>query len=208
MRTSGRPGYATKSPKLKRTSRIDRLRVAALASGAAASRRGLTLFEQVIVLLVMGILLSVFASLIASTDLFQSETDQAETLSGQFWFCRSKAIKSNITVRFVFDLNEDSYRAYYIDRDQEEPTEVELVEPTDLPMRGIQVQGGARVTEGPVLISFLPDGVADQVAVFLGEDDEEIQATVVLSRYLNEAHIFEGEHEMDLSQSWEHEFER
>ncbi|MCB1317443.1 MAG: hypothetical protein KDK27_15880 [Leptospiraceae bacterium] len=172
-------------------------------------RQGLTLIEQAIVLLVIAVLMTVFMGVMITNNPFESTEDEAKKVAGHLTLIRNAAVKSNRVVIFIIDLDEDFYAAYYDERsryregvdDAEDESDVErdyILEPTDAAIRYIGTPTGKRIEQGRVTIHFLPNGVGEELALYLAEEDEEIQNTVIFSRYTGEAIVREGEVEHNL----------
>ncbi len=187
--------------------RMSRRRPLARAGGAPlALRAGLTLVEQVIVLLVLGILLVIFIPLLSEFTFLQSSEDQAGNLARHLTAARNTAIKANRLVYFEFDLDEDSYNAYTYDRESSELKKEPLIDETPARLVAIASANGKKITEGKVTLKMQPSGVAEELAIYLGSSESEIYATMLFSRYTGEARVETEEVLVDLKKpEWRHE---
>lgn len=187
--------------------RMYRRRPLMRAGGAPlALRAGLTLVEQVIVLLVLGILLVIFIPLLSEFTFLQSSEDQAGNLARHLTAARNTAIKANRLVYFEFDLDEDSYNAYTYDRESSELKKEPLIDETPARLVAIASANGKKITEGKVTLKMQPSGVAEELAIYLGSSESEIYATMLFSRYTGEARVETEEVLVDLKKpEWRHE---
>lgn len=174
-------------------------------------RRGLTLVEMSIVIVVTMITLMVLGSIASNFAFLKSSKDEAEILRDSLVFCRSSAIKSNQTAYVEFDLDEESYRAFRYVRTEGELEEKEFLKKRTLSgfnsIVAVSVATGSRITSGKVRVPFSPEGVAEEMAVYLGEEGD-IKATVIYSRYGQEAVFHKGEVEHNLENpGWKEDLE-
>ncbi len=173
------------------------------------SRRGLTLVEMAIVLLVMGVVLAVITSMISSIPNLRSTETEAETLQGNFRRARNTALFTNSTFYLEFDLDENKYRGYLIERVDEQSEEKEKFKHSLAASNGlvaVSVGLSGRVQTGKVTVTFQPDGTAEQVAVYLGEAPLASQ-TVILNRYGGGTTVVEGEQPLELDRQWSQNLE-
>ncbi|MCB1139620.1 MAG: prepilin-type N-terminal cleavage/methylation domain-containing protein [Leptospiraceae bacterium] len=172
-------------------------------------RQGFTLVEMAIVLLVMGVVLAVITSLISSIPNLKSTETEAETLAGNFQRARNTALFTNSTFYLEFNLDENTYRGYLIERVDGEAREKEKFDHSLASSNGlvaISVGLSGRVETGKVRITFLPDGSAEQVAVYLGEPPLASQ-TVIMNRYGGTTKILKGEEPLQLEKQWSENLE-
>ena len=157
-------------------------------------------------ILVMGILLVIFIPIISEFTFLQSSEDQATNLARHLSASRNTAIKSNRLVYFEFNLDEDTYNAYTYDRESAELKKEPLIEETSIRLAAIATANGSQITEGVVAVKLQPSGVAEEMAIYLGDDEASIHATLLFSRYTGEARVEPGEVEQDLERpQWSHE---
>lgn len=161
-------------------------------------RAGMTLAEQVIVIMVMGILLVIFIPIISEFQFLQSSEDQAGNLARHLSASRNTAIKANRLVYFEFDLDKDSYHAYTYDRESSELKKDPLIEETSARFAAIAAANGTKITEGKIVLTMQPSGVAEELAIYLGDDETNIYSTLLFSRYTGEARVLPGEQRLDL----------
>lgn len=180
--------------------------------GRVNSRAGLTIVEMAIVILTMGILIALLASMISSIALLQTSKDEAQLMKESFVFCRHAAIKSNTTVYLEMDIDENKYRAFRYNRTEGKvKKDVFLKERQLADSNGIvavSLASGAKITSGKVMVPFSPEGVAEEIAVYIGPKPE-IRNTVLFSRYGSSAQVVEGEQEQTLlDDTWKADLER
>lgn len=159
---------------------------------AAPARRGLSLVEIVVVMMVMAIILLIFIPLTSGIFTRFSERDQASQLGAHLIFCRNAAIKSNRTVYFRIDLGEKKYRAWTLEREGATVKERGLVNETAINVAALSAAYGERLRDGAVVVNFLPSGVGEELAVYFGEGDN-ITQTLLFSRYTGEMKVVQGE---------------
>lgn len=169
-------------------------------------RAGLTLAEQIIVILIIGVLLAIFAPIVTEFSFLQTSGDQASNLGRALAASRAKSIKSNEMIYFEFNLDEKQYRSYSYERQDGELEESVHIEKTDARIAAVAAGNGKRVVEGKFTVRFLPSGVGEELSVYLGPSDLEIESTLVFSRYGGEFHTEPGEYEPELEKpQWSHE---
>jgi Tfp pilus assembly protein FimT len=197
--------FATNSPSASRDVRRAR-RLSGIRPGRVSLRAGLTLVEQVIVLLVLGILLVIFLPLLSEFTFLQSSEDQAGNLARHLSAARNTAIKANRLVYFEFDLDEDTYSAYTYDRESSELKKEPLIDETSARIVAVAAANGKKITEGKITLKMQPSGVAEEMAIYLGAGEGEIYATMLFSRYTGEARVETDEVLVDLKKpEWRHE---
>ncbi len=171
-------------------------------------RRGLTLVEMAIVILVIGLLMAISLSMVRNFLFLGDVENAAKKFSKRLVFVRNAAIKSNQIIYFEIDLDKESYRAYRLDQDNPEGQEQVLLTKTTLPeshsIHTVSSPTGNRMSEGKVVIPFLPSGLADGMAIYFGPKNETIEATVIYHRYSGKATIHTKEADFNLEDStWE-----
>ena len=172
-------------------------------------RPGFTLVELAIVLLVMGVLLAVITSMVSSIPNLRSTETEAETSQGNLQSAWYTALFTNSTFYLEFDLDENKYRGYLIERIHEKTEEKEKFEHSLASSNGlvaVSVGLSGRVQTGKVTVTFQPDGTAEQVAVFLGEPPLASQ-TVILNRYGGFTKVLDGEQPLELDREWSQNLE-
>ena len=177
--------------------------------GFSSLRRGLSLIETAVVILVVAILMGLSLSLVRHFALLSTTKSEAKKLADSLVFIRNAAIKSNTIIYFEFDLDEESYRAYRVEGSEEDLKEKILLKPVELSsshsLIAISSATGSRNTEGKIKLSFLPSGLAEEVAIYMGPREErDTQATIIYNRYQGKASVHKGEKEHRLEDpTWE-----
>ncbi len=171
----------------------------------------MTLVEIAIVILVIAILMGVVGSMISSIAFLKTSKDEATLLKDSLIFSKRAAIKSNQVVYFEINLDEDYYRAYRMDRSEGEVKEVDMLtkhSPGGFnSLVAVSPPAGARITSGKLTIPFTPEGLAADMAIYIGPKPE-IRATVLYSRYGNEVKVVNGEAEHNLEMpGWKEDLE-
>jgi len=158
-------------------------------------RRGLTLIEIAVVIIVMSVLITILGSLYRKFSVFKSTQDEATLLRDSLVFSRSAAIRSNESIFFEFNMDDLTYRSF---RKQSEGTEVkekEVIKQHSLSsgnaIVGVQVGASNRQTAGKIVVRMYPDGSSDELMIFLGPRPE-INSTVIFSRY-GQGQVAKGE---------------
>ena len=180
--------------------------------GSRATRRGLTIIEMAIVIITMGILIGMVGSMISSIAFLQTTKDEAELLKEALVFCRRAAIKSNTTVYVEFNIEENKYSAFRYKR-----TEGRLEKDVFLKERalsdsngivGISLASGTKLSTGTIEIPFSPDGIAEEMAIYMGPRPV-VRNTVLYSRYGTNASVVAGEQEQNITdENWKADLER
>ena len=174
-------------------------------------RSGLTLIETAVVIIVIGVLISILATIANNFAALRTVENETDSLKSTLSFCRTAAIKSNQVVYLSFDFDEKSYHAYRYLR-TEEALEKKIILSkrflsTSNSIVGISFAGGKRVEKGTVDVPFSPDGVAEELAVYFGTDIE-IKSTLIYSRYGNDIRVYEGVFENSLEdENWQDDLE-
>jgi len=157
---------------------------------------GLTLIETAVVLLVISILLGFLSSLLSNFSLFRSTESEAETLKNSLIFCAGAALKSDQTVYFELNIDENFYVAYRIDRSGSEMKKDPVLNERRLSASNsivdVYIPSGNRLRTGSLVIPFAADGSAEEIAIHLGADPQ-IDYTVMLSRYGMDARVYPGD---------------
>jgi prepilin-type N-terminal cleavage/methylation domain-containing protein len=175
-------------------------------------RRGFTLVELVIVLVIISALTVLLAGLLKDIPLLRNSEDEAEMLLKAYVFSKKAAIKSNQTVYFEFDLDEQNWSAFRIDRSGKEPVKNYLLDKHTLSSSSIIVylrsRGSEKQERGKLTLSLLPGGEGEELAVALG-DGLIVKKTVHLPRYGYDVKIVDGEIEIILDNpAWKETLEQ
>lgn len=172
-------------------------------------QRGLSLIEMAVVIMVIAMLMSMSLSILSNfKSLMTTSEGAAKKLASALQLARKTAVKSGQTVYFEFDLDEESYRAYRLNRNATETSAKVFLGPVKLSnsysLQAVASVMGNRNTKDKIKVSFSPNGIGEEIAIYLGEDGGEVEATVIYSRYSGKATVYTEEIEHDLSDpSWE-----
>ncbi len=164
--------------------------------------------ELAIAILIIAILITVSLSFFRGFYVFAKGGNGTRQLAAALHLARNIAIKSNEVVYFTIDLDKESYHAYRLDRSGEQAKAQAVVKKNNLPSHlslvRITSAAGGSLEKGKVVLHLLPSGVGEDMAIYLGDNSEEIEATVVFNRYTGKATIHEGEmlHNLE-SPQWE-----
>ena len=125
-----------------------------------------------------------------------------------WFFVRNTAMKSNSITYFEIDLDKEKYRAYRLDRDKPGAPEKDFLNSVQLPeshsILAIASATGSRSEEGIIRLRFLPSGIGEEVAIYMGPKGETPKATIIYSRYGGKAKVHAGEVEHRLEDpTWE-----
>lgn len=155
-------------------------------------RKGLSLIEQVVVVMIVGLLMSMTLSSLSNI-IFPTSEDDADKLKASLIYSYQTALIKNQTVIVEIDLEKNQYKAYRLERSDEgiEKKELlnvnmssEVVHITDI--RGIKYE------EGIIKIPFTYSGVSEDFNIHLGNNGT-IRKTVQLYRYNGKVKIKNGE---------------
>ena len=172
---------------------------------------GFTLIEVSVVILVISILLYVFSSLLSNISILKSSEDEADLLRKNILFCNKTAILSNEVIYLELNLDDESYRSYRMEREEGVVTEEEIVQPRSLSsfhsIIAVSINGGSKVTEKMITIPFTPDGISQELAIYMGPEPE-ISYTILIHKYGSKAEIVKGESDVLLDNpDWEEKLE-
>ena len=172
---------------------------------------GFTLIEVSVVLLVLTVLTYLMSSLLSNMSIFKSTEGEAELLKKSMLFCSQTASISNEVIYLELDLDDESYRAYRMERSDEGAKEEEIIHKRSLSnfhsIISVSVSGGGRINEKKLTIPFAPDGIAQELAIYLGPDPE-VNNTILLRKYGSHVDIVQGEATMILDNpEWEEKLE-
>jgi prepilin-type N-terminal cleavage/methylation domain-containing protein len=160
------------------------------------ARRGMTLIELSVVLLVITMVMGILVWMLRSFATLRSTADEAEALSQVYTFARRSAIKSGDTVYLEINLDDESYLVYRIDRSGRRPEKKTILDRRALSSRNSIVAVvsplGGRINSGTVTLPFLYDGTTEEVSIYLGPDPA-VDKTVHFPRFSAAAIIEEGE---------------
>jgi len=158
-------------------------------------RRGLTILELSIVVLLVSLVLFTLVSITSRFSRFKSTEDEGTILRDSLVFARSTAITSNEPIFFEFNLDEETYRGYRKVSQDNEIVEKDVIKQRNLAagnsLIGIQIGSANRETRGKVMMRLFPEGTSDELAVFMGPEPE-IKTTVLFSRY-GKGEVTQGE---------------
>ncbi|MEM7181830.1 MAG: prepilin-type cleavage/methylation domain-containing protein [Spirochaetota bacterium] len=155
-------------------------------------RKGLTLVEQVVVVMIVGMLISMTMSSLMNL-INPSAEDDADKLKASFIYCYQTARIKNQTVILELDIEKNSYQAFRLNRGDEGIDKkklldvsmaIDIVHVTD--MRGIKYEAGK------LKIPFTYSGVSEDYNIHLGSGGE-IKKTVQLYRYNGRVVLKNGE---------------
>ncbi len=178
----------------------------------AASRRGLTIIEMAIVIITLGIMIGMLGSIISSVAFLQTTKDEALLLKEALVFCRRTAIKSNTTVYLEINIDENKYRAFRYARSEGKLEKEDFIKERALSdsngIAGVALASGTKVTSGILEIPFSPEGIAEEIAIYMGPRPE-VRNTVLYSRYGTGASVVQGEQEHNITdENWKVDLER
>ncbi|PKL32511.1 MAG: hypothetical protein CVV45_12350 [Spirochaetae bacterium HGW-Spirochaetae-10] len=160
------------------------------------ARRGMTLIEVSVVLLVITMVMGFLVWMLQSFATLRTTADEAEALSQAYTFARRAAIKSGETVYFEMHLEEENYSIYRMDRSGKEPEKKTILEKRTLSSRNSLVAIvsplGGRINTGTITLPFYYDGTTEEVSIYLGSDPS-IDTTVHFPRFAVSGIIEEGE---------------
>lgn len=165
------------------------------------ARKGVTLVEIAVVLMVIALLFTIVASMLSNIALLQSADDEAVLIKKVLLFSRKSAVRSNRKVHVEFNLDDEKYRAYRMDRSQDKPKEDVIVKSRSLSssngIMAIASADGKRITEGTITLNISPLGTGEETAIYLG-NGTEIKATVIFHKFDEGVDVFYREEVMNL----------
>ncbi len=173
--------------------------------------------EMALVILVIGLLMGISLSLVQSLALLRTSKGEAKKLAASLMQAKNAAVKSKQAVYFEINLDEESYRAYRIsqrlaasqEKEEEKKTqEKAFIKRTQLSeahsILYVQPAVGDEITNGLLKLRFLPSGLGEEIAIYLGPDSGSVEATVIYEKYTGKAFVYTGEKEHRLEQEgWE-----
>ncbi len=164
------------------------------------------------VILILAILTGIFISLIDNLAFLKSSRDEAEILRDTLIFSRQAAVKSDQTIYVEFDLDEEEYRSYRMDRSGEKAEEESVVKKRTLSssnsLVAVATSDGHRIKEGRVTLVISPYGEGEELVFYLGTE-MEVKASVVFEKYGGSVRIYPGEIEHNLENpAWREDLEQ
>ncbi len=165
---------------------------------ANQARKGLTIIEMGIVILLMSILLGMIFSLVRNFSIFKTTQGETETLKDLYSFAKRSAIKSGQAVFMEIDLDQNRYKIYRKERKGNFIEDKILIEKNLFYTNKITSVKifSKKIDSGVVTIAFYPFGFNDEAFIYMGTPNE-IKKTVIFPRYGNYATIKNGEFNED-----------
>lgn len=160
------------------------------------ARKGLTLIELVIVILIIGFLMVFLGSAIRNL-IVPSTEDISIKLTEAFRFGGEKAQLLNQTTLFRYDFEKSEYQFFLLKREEGGLEEEPILKKVKLPFYGKILKArdatGQLVSEGSLSILFRPQGITTDTFLYIGSDTE-IKKTIQLFRYAGKMMIHPGEY--------------
>ncbi|MCS7205512.1 MAG: prepilin-type N-terminal cleavage/methylation domain-containing protein [Leptospiraceae bacterium] len=153
--------------------------------------KGLTIIELSVVLLIISLVLSILFSMVSQFSIFKTKQDEAEILKDIYRFAKSSSTRSGQIIYVEFDLENQRYSIYRKVRNKETIENQNLIErELFLTNRILFIRNPYQneVSSGIYTIQFFPNGVNDEVYIYLGGGDK-ISKTIIFPRYGKEAII-------------------
>ncbi len=149
------------------------------------NRKGLTIVEMAIVLLLMSVLLTIIFSLVQNFSIFKSTNDESQILKDLYLFAKRTSVKSGQVLFLDLDLDNNSYKIYRKIR-KEDFVEEQILTERKLfftnRIISIRFLSGRTVDSGKVSISFYPQNYNDEIYIYLGSENQ-IHKTVIFPKY-------------------------
>ncbi len=147
-------------------------------------KKGLTIVEMAIVLLLFSIVFSIIFSLIQNFSIFKTTQEESEILKDIYLFAKRSAIKSGQIIYMDIDLNENKYKIYR--KKRSEVVENETLIERNLSMNNqivyLKTHSNKIIDNGIITVLFYPQGFNDEIYFFLGSKNN-IKKTVIYPRY-------------------------
>lgn len=157
------------------------------------SRRGLTLIEIAVVVMIMGTLLA-FSITSISSFLKPGVSDVSEKLKAALVYCQKSAIIHNQAVIFQIDIDNNRYSAVRIVRNDSGVSEKKILD-VSLKNSGRIIDvvdiRGVKIDSGIVKIPFTYTGVSEDYSIHVG-NEYTVLKTVLNYRYNGKVVIKEG----------------
>ncbi len=151
-------------------------------------RRGLSLVEMAVVIMVIALVMLIFTPLLGQWISSFSEESEAALMARHLEFSRNTAIKSNRVVVFRIDLDEDRYEAYSFDRSGSQTEKKQLIEATEVHIRELRTAYSNRIDQGAIRLHFLPSGVGEELQISF-EVDTVDPLILCFNRYSGAARV-------------------
>ena len=160
-------------------------------------RKGLSLVEMALVILILGILMSITIPLIQYSSIFKSSENEAKKLANLLGFSKNAAMKSNEGIQIDIDLKNQKYAGFRLERTNEKVERKEIIPTVQLnnnySIIGVRLGNNDLVREDSISIRLTPDGQSDEICIYMGPKSGKIEWTIYLSRYSSKAVMEKGE---------------
>lgn len=158
-------------------------------------KSGLTLIEMTVVVAIVSILLVIVGSSLVSF-IRPSSTTIADKVKAGLVFAYRSAQISNCTVMFEIDMENNTYKAFKILRDESGVKEKKILQgklPTNNRVVDVTDIRGIKFENIKLRIPFTHNGVSEDYNIHIGSDSTSINKTVLLHRYNGKVFIKNGE---------------
>ncbi len=158
-------------------------------------RSGLTLIEMTVVVAIVSILLVIVGTSLLSF-IRPSSTTIADKLKAGLVFSYRTAQISNCTVMFEIDMENNTYQAFKILRDESGVKEKKILKgklPNNNRVVDITDIRGIKFENIKFRIPFTHNGVSEDYNIHIGSDSTSIKKTVLLYRYNGKVFVKNGE---------------
>ncbi len=157
-------------------------------------KKGLTLVEMVVVMMILGILFTMTAISI-SNFLKPPPKETTDNIKSALMYAYQTAILNNQTVMFVLYKTENKYSVVKIDRTDEGLVEKKLLEsvlPSNLTVADVMDLRGIKYESEKVEIPFNRDGISENYDIHLGQDGN-IVYTIMVYKFNGRIDVVSGE---------------
>lgn len=157
-------------------------------------KKGLTIIEMGITILLISIIMGILFSLIRNFSIFKTTQGETETLKDLYSFTKRTAIKSGQVVFMEFNLDQNTYKIYRKERTEKEVKDKILIERNLFFTNRIVALKvvSKKIENGVVTITFYPMGINDEAIIYIGSGNT-IQKSIIYPKYGNYAIIKNGE---------------
>ena len=167
--------------------------------GAMRSRSAFTLVEIAVVMLIIGIMATLFIPRLPDIGSWRLKSS-ARKLAHSIGAVYDKAATSKLVYRMTVDFAENSYYFSLLNTDGSfEKRDILLAKETRLPdglkFLSVQLPGQGKVEQGEAHIHFFPSGYAEFSAIQLGGDDDE-SFTLIVHPLTGRVKILDGYQEI------------
>lgn len=154
------------------------------------NNRGYTLIEMAVVVLLIGLMIGIAIPSVRDTLSGDSLRKAARQMIGMSRELRSDSVREQVDYELHIDIDGQRFWAYGADMTAEKRYEVKkrtAGPPAGVRIRGVQLFGSEKQTQGEAVIRFFSRGYVQPARIYLGSGESEL--ALVFNPYIPEVEI-------------------